>query len=103
MHSVSTLPAVHLFVCKNQRPADGSLGPGCGNAGEVVYRALKEEVAKAGLFTTVWVTQTLCLGICPKKGATVAVYPAQRVLTEVLASDAAQIFADATRGAGGPA
>jgi (2Fe-2S) ferredoxin len=101
MHPVPLLPIVHLFVCANRRPTDAPLGPGCGEAGEAVYRALKEEVAKAGLFTTVWVTQTLCLGICPKRGASVAVYPAQRVLTEVVSSEAEQLFVEVTTNAGG--
>src|ERR1700722_9090819 len=100
MRLVSSLPAVHFFVCKNRRPSDAPLGPGCGEAGEAIYRALKDEVARGGLFATVWVTETMCLGICPKRGATVAVYraahPAQSVITEVLTSDAAQLFADAT-------
>lgn len=36
---------------------------------------MKAEVAKRGVVTDVWVTKTHCLGICPKQGATVAVYP----------------------------
>ena len=36
---------------------------------------MKAEVAKRGRVVDVWVTKTHCLGICPKNGATVAVYP----------------------------
>ena len=68
-------PRVHLFVCANRR--EGSpLGPGCGDRGEALYAALKEEVARRGAIASVWVTKTHCLGICPKKGATVARHPA---------------------------
>jgi len=35
----------------------------------------------------VWVTQTGCLGICPLKGATVAIYPDQAIATEVEPED----------------
>ena len=58
---------MHLFVCANRREADAPLGPGCGSAGEGVYAALKEEVASRRAFQTVWVTQTQCLGVCPKR------------------------------------
>jgi hypothetical protein len=78
-------PRVHLFVCANRR--EGSpLGPGCGDRGEAVYAALKEEVARRGRIADVWVTKTHCLGICPKDGCTVARWPAARpstILTEV--------------------
>ena len=73
MERVAQRPRVHLFVCANRR--DGSpLGPGCGDHGERVYGILKDEVAAARAFNDVWVTKTHCLGICPKKGCTVAVY-----------------------------
>lgn len=67
-------PSLHLFVCGNRR-TDSPLGPGCGANGDAVYDAMKAEVAKRGAVTDVWVTKTHCLGICPKQGATVAVYP----------------------------
>lgn len=68
-------PRLHLFVCAHRR--EGSpLGPGCGEHGDAVYDALKSAVAQIrGGTTTVWVTKTHCLGICPKSGCTVARYP----------------------------
>ena len=97
MHEVRQLPTVHLFVCANRRPAEAPLGPGCGKAGEDVYAALKDEVARRRAFQSVWVTQTQCLGVCPKQGATVAIYsgpsPRQTLLTEVVASDVPALFA----------
>ena len=62
-------PEQHLFVCVNQR--DGSdLGPGCGARGEAVFAALRPHASYAR-----WVTRTQCLGICPRDGAAVAIYP----------------------------
>lgn len=90
-------PTVHLFVCANERGADSPLGTGCGERGYAVYNALKEEVAKRRDYSSVWVTKTHCLGICPKAGATVAVYPAGVVLKEVQASDAPALYDECAR------
>jgi (2Fe-2S) ferredoxin len=76
-----------LFVCANVR--EGSpLGPGCAERGEQVYAALKAEVAATGRISDVWVTKTFCLGICPKRGATVARYPDGAILADVEPDDA---------------
>ena len=62
-------PEQHVLVCVNRR--DGSdLGPGCGPRGEAVYAALRPHASYAR-----WVTRTQCLGICPRDGAAVALYP----------------------------
>jgi (2Fe-2S) ferredoxin len=103
MQKCSEVPVVHLFVCANRRPEDAPLGPGCGQAGEAVYGALKDEVARRRAFQAVWVTETHCLGICPKRGATVAIYPAQAILTEVEPRDVPVLFARALGEAGGAA
>jgi (2Fe-2S) ferredoxin len=92
MRPVPSKPAVHLFVCVNRRPEGAPLGSGCGDAGEAVYAALKDEVAAVRAYGAVWVTRTLCLGICPKRGCTVAIYPRQRLVTEVERGDAAAVF-----------
>ncbi len=59
---------------------------------------LKAEVARRSAYRSVWVTRTGCLGLCPKRGATVAVYPEQRLLLEVEAADAAEVFRGAVEG-----
>lgn len=86
-------PRVHLFVCANRR--EGSpLGPGCGDRGEALYAALKDEVARRGCIQDVWVTKTQCLGICPKRGATIARWPAappSPILADVEPGDAAAL------------
>jgi (2Fe-2S) ferredoxin len=92
MRQAPLAPSVHLFVCANRRPADSPLGAGCGDAGEAVFALLKDEVAKRSAFRAVWVTRTQCLGICPKRGCTVATYPRQRIATEVEPADAVTIF-----------
>lgn len=85
-------PKVHLFVCANERDPSSPLGGGCRERGEALYDALKNEVANARAFSSVWVTKTHCLGICPKAGATVAVYPHGVILRDVHASDAGALY-----------
>jgi (2Fe-2S) ferredoxin len=85
-------PRLQLFVCANHR-VDSPLGPGCGDAGEQTYAALKAEVARLGAYRTIWVTKTHCLGVCPKRGCTVAIHPPGALFAEVDASDAAMLVA----------
>jgi (2Fe-2S) ferredoxin len=92
MRSAEFAPRVHLFVCTNHRAADSPLGSGCAQAGEALFDALKKEVAARRDFTRVWITQTACMGICPKQGAACARYPEGTLLTEVEASDAKAIY-----------
>lgn len=86
-------PRLHLFVCANRR--EGSpLGPGCGDRGDALYVALKAEVAARGEHATIWVTKTHCLGICPKRGATVARYPGREpILSDVEVGDVEALLA----------
>lgn len=90
MQRAALRPTLHLFVCGNRRAPDDPLGPGCSDRGDAVYVALKNEVAKRGVHREVWVTKTYCLGICPKRGATVARYSQalHEILTEVEPTDA---------------
>lgn len=93
MRAVPLVPRLHVFVCTNRRPAGAALGPGCGDAGERLFDALKDEVGSRGAFRDVWVTATQCLGVCPERGATVAVYPRQAIFTEVVPTDAPALYA----------
>jgi (2Fe-2S) ferredoxin len=95
MRPANLVPQVHLFVCVNERDEGAPLGPGCGKNGLAVYDVMKAEIAKRGAYRAAWVTRTLCLGQCPKVGCTVAIYPRQRILTEVEAKDATKVFEDA--------
>ena len=99
MLRASLAPTVHLFVCANRRPPDSPLGPGCGDAGALVFSAMKSEVLRAGRAVDAWVTQTQCLGICPKRGATVAIYPQQDIWSEVEVADVPALLAPALSGA----
>jgi (2Fe-2S) ferredoxin len=92
-------PKLHFFVCGNTRPDDSPLGRGCGLVGQHVYDAFKSVVARGGMHRDVWVTKTACLGICPKRGATVAVYGEGRseIFAEVEASDAEEMIANARK------
>lgn len=95
---------MHLFVCANRR--EGSpLGPGCAERGDALYDALKNEVAARRMVTEIWVTKTHCLGICPKRGATVARYGvgteagASSIRSDVELGDVGALLADAPAGA----
>ena len=85
-------PQLHLFVCANHRDADSPLGPGCGDEGERVFAIMKAEVARRGAYRAIWVTKTHCLGVCPKRGATVAVYPRGTLYSEVDETEAAALL-----------
>jgi hypothetical protein len=91
MREAGIRPTLHLFVCANER-APGPLGEGCGARGEAVYAALKASVAARGAHAAVWVTKTYCLGLCPKTGCTVAMYPSGRIVAEVEPGDAAKLL-----------
>ena len=84
---------MHLFVCANRR--EGSpLGPGCAERGDALYDALKEEVAARREVAAIWVTKTHCLGICPKRGATVARYPSSApIRSDVELADVPELLA----------
>ena len=100
---VAPSPRLHLFVCANRR--EGSpLGPGCGERGDALYDALKAGVAARRGFAEIWVTKTHCLGICPKRGATVARYPAaEPILSDVELADVDTLLAGASEtGVGRP-
>jgi hypothetical protein len=88
---------LHLLVCANRRAADDPLGPGCGDAGEATYAVLKAEVARRGAYRAVWVTKTYCLGVCPKRGCTVASYPSGDLFAEVDAEDAVMLMPKESR------
>jgi (2Fe-2S) ferredoxin len=86
-------PAAHVFVCANVRDGASPLGGGCRERGDRVYDEAKREVSRQGLVTAVWVTKTQCLGMCPKEGCAVAVYPNGELWTEVFPQDVAMIVA----------
>jgi (2Fe-2S) ferredoxin len=75
-------PKLHVFVCANRREENSPLGTGCAERGDAVYAALKSWVAERGLYAQVWVTETRCLGICPKSGCTIALYPEGKIISE---------------------
>ena len=98
MQPIRLLPQVHVFVCANRREAGSPLGAGCSEHGDALYDALKVEVGARGLVRSVWVTKTHCLGICPKEGATAAVYPHQRMWAGAEAWEAKTLLDQAVDG-----
>ena len=87
VRSSPLLPTLHVFVCTNRRGPSSPLGAGCAERGDRVYERLKAMVAARGSFRATWITQTGCLGLCPKRGCTVAIYPEQRLLVDVEEDD----------------
>jgi (2Fe-2S) ferredoxin len=85
-------PKTHVFICTNHRAADGQM-PSCGpNGGGEVLEAFLRERAARGAFRSVYITQALCLGVCPAEGSTVVVYPEGVWYLGIHASDVADIF-----------
>lgn len=92
-------PRLHLFVCANRREEGSPLGPGCADRGDALYEALKSEVATRRQVVEIWVTKTQCLGICPKRGATLARYPSDDpIIADVEVTDVAALLADVPEG-----
>lgn len=83
-------PRVHLFVCVNRRDQSDPLGGGCGDRGEEVFAALKARPVPG-----VWVARSRCLGLCPKRGCTVAITPAMQYLVDVEPTDVDAILSAA--------
>jgi (2Fe-2S) ferredoxin len=92
MRIATTAPRLHLLVCANRRAAS-PLGAGCGDAGDALFAAFREDVADRGRSTDVWITKTYCLGPCAREGATVASYPKGRIFTEVRVEEARALLA----------
>ena len=92
MREVPLRPSLHVLVCTNRREPGDPLGPGCGDAGERVYDAFKGEVDRTGAHRTHWVARTRCLGVCPKRGATVIVHPGAHVLADVEPADVSSVL-----------
>src|SRR5690242_2094843 len=88
-------PRVQIFVCANARAPDDPLASACGTAGPGVCGAIKRAVGAAGRVRDVWVTRTGCLGHCPPKGCSVALYPENEQFVNVTEGDAAAIVAAA--------
>ena len=93
MKAASFRPVLQLFVCTNRREAGDPLGAGCSALGEAVWRGLRSRVAARGLAGRVWVTRTLCQGVCPKQGTAVILSPGGTVLTEVVPDDVDTLMA----------
>ncbi len=92
-----TQPALHLFVCRNDRPVGGR--PSCGARGSAeVLGALQREVGKdPALWGRIAVTPCGCLGPC-FEGPTVVVYPDAVWYGAVTAADVPELVERHLRG-----
>lgn len=66
-----------------------------------MFQAFKSRIAADGAYNAVWATQTGCIGVCPKAGATVATYPEQTLLTEVEVADVPALYEEIASKVGG--
>jgi (2Fe-2S) ferredoxin len=81
----------HFFVCTNEREADAGM-PSCRvNGSQSVLEALRSARFAHDLIREVYVTETACLGPCPRNGATIVVYPEGVWYTGVRAEDVDEI------------
>jgi (2Fe-2S) ferredoxin len=53
-----------------------------------VFAELKREVTRRGLASAVWVTETRCLGVCPREGCALAISHGGGVFEGVSVDDA---------------
>lgn len=92
-----TQPKLHLFVCQNDRPAQGR--PSCAVRGSArVLSALQRELgADPALWGQVAVTPCGCLGPC-FEGPIVVVYPEAVWYRGVTESDVPEIVAQHVKG-----
>ena len=68
--------------------------PSCAaNAGTDIAAAFRSARAEHGLGGSVFVTETLCLGVCPRDGVTVVVYPEAVWYVGVTLGDVSEIVA----------
>ncbi len=88
MQAARFQPQLQIFVCANERGADSSLGTGCGARGRAVFEQLKRDTARRGLAVSVWVTETKCLGVCPREGCALALSHGGGVFEGVTCEDA---------------
>jgi len=66
--------------------------PSCAaNTGTEIAAAFRSARAERGLTGSVFVTETLCLGACPRDGVTVVVYPEAVWYLGVTLGDVAEI------------
>lgn len=91
-----TQPALHLFVCQNERPVGGR--PSCAARGSAeVLAALQRELGNdPELWGRVAVTPCGCLGPC-FEGPIVVVYPDATWYAGVCAADVPEIVAEHVR------
>jgi predicted metal-binding protein len=67
----NTIPMARIFVCINEKaPEKAQCLKG---EGERILVWLKDEVARLGLKSKIWVTRTKCQGYCDPKGTVVTI------------------------------
>ncbi len=84
-------PTKHIFVCNNKRPPGHPRGC-CQDQGSMdVWQGFAEELDNRGLYETVRITGTTCVGPCGR-GSVVIVYPDNVWYGNVKPEDIKEIF-----------
>ena len=81
-------PKLHLFVCVNDRTKRSPDMVSC--APEVTQETVKQVklwILQNGLVHDVLITKTGCLGICPREGGMMVVYPRGRWITGIKSAE----------------
>jgi (2Fe-2S) ferredoxin len=82
----------HFFVCNNRRGGETGL-QSCGEQdGSEIFTALLSARQEKRMVTQIFITETKCLGPCPERGTTIAVYPENVWYTSVTLDDLAEII-----------
>jgi len=84
-------PKHHIFVCNNKRPAGHPRGC-CQDTGSMdVWQKMSEELDDRGIYDTVRITGTTCVGPCGR-GPVVIVQPDNVWYGKVTTEDVKEIF-----------
>ncbi len=81
----------HFFVCNNCRSTEAGLQSCSEQGGQEIFTELLRARQENRMVTQVFITETKCLGPCPERGATVAVYPDNVWYTSVTTDDVDEI------------
>lgn len=71
---------LNVLICVNKRPSD-AIKPSCGNNTNFTindFKELKKWLKDSDLKSKVKLIRTHCLGICPKEGFIILIFPKQK-------------------------
>jgi (2Fe-2S) ferredoxin len=89
-------PKLHVFVCINDRTTTRPDMTSCApTITKDTIKKVKYWIIEQGLTHQILITKTYCLGICPKSGGVMVVYPQGRWVTQIKsAEDIKQVISE---------